>query len=200
MNNAWGITKTFFGLTGGRGGVPEDLPIDHNTTIPGGYSAYYVDVVHSPAMVRLRLTNNLIGFGSFGVSSPKGDSKWLPYATIARNALLSLADTGDGQGAVRNRPPDIADTSFPMPRRRDSIRREPSRRKARIGGREPTKRTSASTSTNFYKRIQVNVPPSENAASVVRIWPTSRSTATNARELGGRDGWRGRSKAATIIR
>jgi hypothetical protein len=116
VNNAWGVTKTFFGLTGGRGGVPEDLLIDHNTAIPGGYSAYYIDVARPPAMVRFRLTNNLIGFGSFGVSSPKGDPKWLPAATIARNALVSLADTGDGQGSARNRPPDIDQmlyTSYP---------------------------------------------------------------------------------------
>jgi hypothetical protein len=116
VNNAWGVTQTFFGLTGGRGGVPEDLVVDHNTAIPGGYSAYYIDVGHPPAMVRFRLTNNLIGFGSFGVGSPKGDPKWLPAATIARNAIVSLADTGDGQGSVRNRPPDIDQamyTSFP---------------------------------------------------------------------------------------
>ena len=94
----------------------EDLLIDHNTAIPGGYSAYYIDVARPPAMVRFRLTNNLIGFESFGVSSPKGDPKWLPAATIARNALVSLADTGDGQGSARNRPPDIdqiLDTSYP---------------------------------------------------------------------------------------
>ncbi len=107
VNNAWGITRTFFGLTGGRGGVPEDLLIDHNTAIPSGYSAYYVEVGTPPAMIRFRLTNNLIGFGSFGVSSPKSDPKWFPGATIARNALVSIADFGDGQGAIRNRPPDI---------------------------------------------------------------------------------------------
>jgi len=117
VNNAWGVTRTFFGLTSGRGGTPEDLLIDHNTAIPSGYSAYYIEVGPTqPAMIRFRLTNNLIGFGSYGVGSPKGDPKWLPGATIARNALVSLADFGDGQGSVRNRPPDIDQamyTSFP---------------------------------------------------------------------------------------
>jgi hypothetical protein len=67
-------------------------------------------------MIRFRFTNNLIGFGSFGVGSPKGDPKWLPGTTIARNALLSIADFGDGQGAARKRPADIDQamyTSFP---------------------------------------------------------------------------------------
>jgi hypothetical protein len=31
----------------------------------------------------------------------------LPGSTIARNALVNMADIGDGQGATRNRPPDI---------------------------------------------------------------------------------------------
>jgi hypothetical protein len=116
VNNAWGVTRTFFGMTGGRGGVPEDLLIDHNTAIPGGYSAYYIEAGTPPAMIRFRMTNNLVGFGSFGVSSPRADPKWLPGAVIARNALVSMADIGDGQGATRNRPPDIDQamyTSFP---------------------------------------------------------------------------------------
>jgi hypothetical protein len=106
-NNAWGITRTFFGLTSGRGGVPEDLLIDHNTAIPSAYSGYYIEAGTPPAMIRFRLTNNLVGFGSFGITFPKPDPKWLPGAVIARNALVSLADIGDGQGASRNRPPDI---------------------------------------------------------------------------------------------
>ncbi|HKW94476.1 MAG TPA: hypothetical protein VJX92_21505 [Methylomirabilota bacterium] len=112
VNNAWGVTRTFFGLTGGRGGSPEDLLIDHNTAIPSGYSAYYIEVGRPPAMVRLRMTNNLIGFGSFGVSSPKRDPQWFPGASIARNALVSMADFGDGQGATRNRPPDIDQSMY----------------------------------------------------------------------------------------
>jgi hypothetical protein len=112
VNNAWGVTRTFFGLTGGRGGVPEDLLIDHNTAIPGGYSTYYIEAGTPPAMIRFRLTNNLMGFGAFGVSSPKADPKWLPSAIVSRNALVSMTDIGDGQGATRNRPPDIDQTMY----------------------------------------------------------------------------------------
>jgi hypothetical protein len=53
-----------------------------------------------------------MGFGSFGVSSPKRDPNWFPGATITRNALVSITDIGDGQGAARNRPPDIDQTMY----------------------------------------------------------------------------------------
>jgi hypothetical protein len=103
VNNAWGITRTFFQVTSGHGGSAEDLLVDHNTAIPGGHSAFYIQA----AITRFRLTNNLIGFGSYGVTFPKADAgmaKWLPAAVIARNALVNLGDTADGQGTERNRP------------------------------------------------------------------------------------------------
>ncbi len=87
-------------MTSGAGGVLEDLLIDHNTAIPGGHSAYYIDTRTPPAMNRLRLTNNLISFGAYGVTSPRPVATWFPGSTIARNALVSMADTGDGQGSV----------------------------------------------------------------------------------------------------
>jgi hypothetical protein len=107
VNNAWGITRTFFGVVSGGNVALDDLFVDHNTAIHVGHSAYYVEASTPPAMNRFRLTNNLMGFGSYGVSSPKADATWLPGAVIARNALVSMADTADGQGAVRNRPPAI---------------------------------------------------------------------------------------------
>jgi hypothetical protein len=107
-NNAWGITRTFFGVTTGRSVALEDLAVDHNTAIPGGHSAYYVEGgARPPAIVRFQLTNNLMGFGAYGVNIPKADetlTKWVPGAIIARNALVNLVDTADGQGADRNRP------------------------------------------------------------------------------------------------
>jgi hypothetical protein len=112
VNNAWGVTRTFFGLTGGRGGIPEDLLIDHNTATPSAYSAFYIEVRTPPAMVRLRITNNLIGFGSFGVSAPKKDPTWFPDGVIARNALVSIADVGDKQGPERNRPLYVDQTMY----------------------------------------------------------------------------------------
>ena len=116
VNNAWGITRTFFSITHGHGGALEDLLIDHNTAIPGGHSAYVVQAGTPPAINRFRLTNNLMGFGSYGVAFPKagpGLDRWL---LVARNALVSMADIGDGQGATRNRPSGIDQamyTSFP---------------------------------------------------------------------------------------
>jgi len=107
VNNAWGITRTFFGVVSGGSVALDDLVVDHNTAIPGGHSAYYIEASTAPAMNRFRLTNNVMGFGSYGVGSPKADATRLPGALIARNALLSMADTADGQGAVRNRPPAI---------------------------------------------------------------------------------------------
>jgi hypothetical protein len=116
VNNLWmGLTRTFFGMTTGRRVALEDLLIDHNTAIPGGYSTYYIEGGTPPAMIRFRLTNNLMGFGSFGVTVPQPDAhffKWLPDATIAGNALVSLADTADGQGPARNRPRYINQTMY----------------------------------------------------------------------------------------
>ena len=118
VNNLWFFTRTFFGMTSGPGPALDDLLVDHNTAIPGGYSAYFVEGV-VPSIVRFRLTNNVIGFGGYGMTFPKADeefAKRLPGATIARNALVSISDTADGQGAARNRPPAIDQamyTSFP---------------------------------------------------------------------------------------
>jgi len=112
VNNLWlGFTDRFFLMVTGRGVALEDFLVDHNTAIPGGYAAYYIEGKGAVAtIVRFRFTNNLVGFGAYGVSIPKADgslTKWFPGAIIARNALVSLADTGDGQGSARNRPPDI---------------------------------------------------------------------------------------------
>jgi hypothetical protein len=115
VNNLWlGVTRTFFGMGAGPGGF-EDFIIDHNTAIPGGYSAYYLEAHAVPAIVRFRLTNNLIGFGAYGVTFPKEDERLtqlLPGAIVARNALVSMADSADGQGAARNRPPGISQAMY----------------------------------------------------------------------------------------
>jgi hypothetical protein len=112
VNNLWlGITRRFFGMAGGPAGPLEDLLIDHNTAIPVGYATYFSET----SVLRFRLTNNLFGFGAFGVGFPKADeglAKRLPGAVIAKNALASLADTGDGRGASRNRPHYINQTMY----------------------------------------------------------------------------------------
>jgi hypothetical protein len=107
VNNLWLISRTFLGMTSGPVGPLEDLVIDHNTAIPGGHSVYYMEAGTAPAMTRLQMTNNLFGFGAYGVTFPKPDAglaKWLPGAVIAKNALVSLGDTADGQGVNRNAP------------------------------------------------------------------------------------------------
>ncbi len=118
FNNLWiGVTRSFFGMSAGPGGF-EDFVVDHNTAIPNGHSTYYVEG-GPPALVRFRFTNNIVGFGAYGVTFATPDpafAKVLPYAVIGRNALVSLADAADGQGAARNRPPGINQamyTSFP---------------------------------------------------------------------------------------
>ena len=115
VNNLWlGLTGTFFGMGAGPGGF-EDFVVDHNTAIPGGRSTYYVESATPPAALRFRFTNNLVGFGAYGVTFPTADAglaKFLPEATITRNALVSIGDTADGQGVIRNRPPGINQTMY----------------------------------------------------------------------------------------
>lgn len=110
VNNLWlGVTERFFGLGAGPGGF-QDFVIDHNTAVPSSYATYYLETRTSPATVRFRLTNNLMGFGAYGVGVATPDlnfPKMMPDALIARNALVSLAEGGDRQGATRNRPPGV---------------------------------------------------------------------------------------------
>jgi hypothetical protein len=106
FNNLWFVASSFFNLGADPPGF-EDVVIDHNTAIPAGHHAYRIDAGVPPAIGRFRLTNNLMGFGGYGVSFSKADeglAKLLPGAIIAKNALVNIADTADGQGADRNRP------------------------------------------------------------------------------------------------
>jgi hypothetical protein len=108
VNNLWlGFTDRFFLMVTGRGVALEDFLVDHNTAIPGGYAAYYIEGKGAtPAIVRFRFTNNLVGFGAYGVSIPKADeglTKWFPGATISNNTLVNLADSRGG-GSEGNRP------------------------------------------------------------------------------------------------
>jgi hypothetical protein len=115
VNNLWiGVTRTFFGMSAGPGGF-EDFTVDHNTAIPIGHSTYYVEAATPPAAARFRFTNNLVGFGSYGVAFPRPDpgfDKAMPDAVITRNALVNLADTADSQGVARNRPPTVNQTMY----------------------------------------------------------------------------------------
>jgi len=98
VNNLWlGFTERFFLMVTGRGVALEDFLVDHNTAIPGGYAAYYIEGKGAaPTIVRFRFTNNLVGYGAYGVSIPRADgglTKWFPDAIISNNALVNLADS-----------------------------------------------------------------------------------------------------------
>jgi hypothetical protein len=111
VNNLWlGVTRTFFGMSAGPG--LEDVVVDHNTAIPAAHSTYYVEAGHAPAVLRFRFTNNLVGFGAYGVTFATPDARMLPDAIITKNALVNLGDAADGQGVVRNRPPAINQTMY----------------------------------------------------------------------------------------
>lgn len=105
LNNLWFVAESFFQLGAGPGGF-ENFVVDHNTAIPAGHHAYRIDG-GQPAITGFRLTNNVMGFGSYGVSFSRADeglAKSLPGAIIARNALVNIIDTADKQGTERNRP------------------------------------------------------------------------------------------------
>ena len=107
VNNLWlSIDRTFFTMAIHR--VPlEDLLVDHNTAIPTRRFAYDVDADAAPGLVRFQFTNNLTGFGVYGVKWPRtkavmGDL--LPSAIIERNVFVDLGqvgDTRDPSGAQR---------------------------------------------------------------------------------------------------
>jgi hypothetical protein len=109
VNNLWrDISATGFLLT--RSSKPfEDIIVDHNTIIPTAYFSGHVEARGSaPAVIRLQVTNNVIGFGSYGTNfdgrDAAGMARSFPDSVIARNALVSLRDIGDGQGTNRNKP------------------------------------------------------------------------------------------------
>lgn len=114
VNNLWlGVTGRFLQLSCGPGGF-EDFIVDHNTAIPSSHQAYLVE--SGPlAVTRFQFTNNLVGFGAYGVAYPNrppGLAQLIPDALIEHNALVSLAEGGDRQGVTRNRPPYIDQTMY----------------------------------------------------------------------------------------
>jgi hypothetical protein len=115
VNNLWLVTRTFFGFSAPGRVALEDLLIEHNTAVPVGYSAYFVEATAPPALIRFQLTNNLIGFGAYGATlARRGEAldKLAPGAIISKNALINISDTSDGQGVNRNRSPDVDQSLF----------------------------------------------------------------------------------------
>jgi hypothetical protein len=114
VNNLWQVRRTFFALLSGPG-VLEDLLIEHNTAVPCAYSTYLFEARVSPALIRFRLTNNVAGFGAYGVVGGGADStlaQVAPAAIVSKNALINLGDSGDGQGEIRNVRHGVAATMY----------------------------------------------------------------------------------------
>jgi hypothetical protein len=105
VNNLWlSIDRSFFTMA-----VPsaplEDFLVDHNTAIPTRQFSYDIDPGISPALIRFQFTNNLTGFGSYGVKFPRTEAalvRWTPGAIVANNARSSCqtGDRPEAQGAA----------------------------------------------------------------------------------------------------
>ncbi len=96
VNNLWLSIDRLFVTMAVPGAAIEDFVIDHNTAIPTRYFAYDVDASGAPAMVRFQYTNNVTGFGVFGVKFPRtraAVARWTPRAVIGGNALVDLGRT-----------------------------------------------------------------------------------------------------------
>jgi hypothetical protein len=99
VNNLWlAIERSFFTMA-----IPpvpvEDFLVDHNTVIPTRHFSYDIDGA-APALVRFQFTNNLTGYGAYGVKFPQTQAavkRWLPGALIAGNALVHLGAFDDGR-------------------------------------------------------------------------------------------------------
>jgi hypothetical protein len=115
VNNLWlSIDRMFFTMA-----VPsapmEDLLVDHNTAIPTRYFSYDLDAAASPALVRFQFTNNLTGFGTFGVKFPRTEAavaRWSPDAVISGNALVSLGEVTDGREHPGGQPWEFATSRY----------------------------------------------------------------------------------------
>ena len=95
VNNLWlAIDRTFFTMA--VPSVPlEDFIVDHNTAMPTRQFSYDIDATGPPAFIRFQFTNNLTGFGIYGVKFPRTAASlaaWVPEAQIRKNALVALGE------------------------------------------------------------------------------------------------------------
>ncbi len=117
VNNLWlSIDRTFFTMAIHR--VPlEDVLIDHNTALPTRHFAFDFDATQPPATIRFQFTNNLIGFGAYGIKFPRTlrtVARWLPGALIARNALVDLGRIDDGRRERSDEPWEFSARMFSL--------------------------------------------------------------------------------------
>lgn len=101
INNLWtSVDRVFFTMATRASAPVEDLIVDHNTAVPTRYFAYDLDPGGFPALIRFQYTNNLTGFGVFGVKFPRtvaATAQWSPDAVIAGNVLVRLGEVADGR-------------------------------------------------------------------------------------------------------
>lgn len=107
VNNLWlDASQTFFTIA--SPGTPiEDLLVDHNTAIPTRLFSYDVDATKPPALVRFQFTNNLTGFGRYGVKFPRTEgevSRWIQGGTISHNAMVRLEGRRDQEAGTTGWP------------------------------------------------------------------------------------------------
>ena len=112
VNNLWvNVEKSLFTMA--VPGIPvEDLIVDHNTAIPTRQFSYDLDASIPPGILRFQFTNNVTGYGRFGVKFPRTRqdvARWLPGATIASNALVQM-----GSVSANVWDPDQFGTSSPV--------------------------------------------------------------------------------------
>jgi hypothetical protein len=98
VNNLWlSVERTFFTFAAPT--LPaEDLLVDHNTAIPTRYFSYDFDAPSPPALIRFQFSNNLTGFGRFGVKFPRTQEdirRWLPGAIVGGNALVQMGSISE---------------------------------------------------------------------------------------------------------
>jgi hypothetical protein len=101
VNNLWlGVDRVFFTMAVPAAAPVEDLVVDHNTAVPTRYFSFDLDPARAPALVRFQYTNNLTGFGVFGVKYPRTvreATRLAPDAVIEGNVLVRLGEVTDGR-------------------------------------------------------------------------------------------------------
>lgn len=114
INNLWlSIDRSFFTMA-----IPPvplvDFLVDHNTAIPTRHFSYDIDGP-APAFVRFQFTNNLTGFGVYGVKFPRTEpmvTRWLPGAIIASNALVDLGQVDEGRTSSGSQPWELSASMY----------------------------------------------------------------------------------------
>jgi hypothetical protein len=107
VNNLWLSVERIFFTFVATTRPAEDVLVDHNTAIPTRYFSYDFDAASPPALIRFQFTNNLTGFGRFGVKFPRTQEnvrRWLPEAIFGGNALVQMGSISESRPAADTPP------------------------------------------------------------------------------------------------